>query len=93
MAEEVRHIQIEINRVKQTLDRLEHRISRIQMKIVGETEKARINRLKEELMEEYPKMKFTTKSLRLLKLVGTLPYASLKEDKETISRAIAEKYM
>ena len=93
MAEEIQYIQRELGRMKQTLSRLEHRISQVQIKMVGETEEERINRLKEELMEEYPDVRFTPRTLRLLRLVGTLPHAPPSGDKRSISEAIAEKYM
>jgi hypothetical protein len=91
MAEEIQYIERELGRVKQTLFRLEHRVSLVQRRMVSETEEERISRLKGELMKEYPCMRFTRRTLRLLRLVGTLPYASPSEDRRAISEAIAEK--
>ncbi|MFQ6074765.1 MAG: hypothetical protein ACE5Z5_01340 [Candidatus Bathyarchaeia archaeon] len=93
MAEEIRNLQRELSRVRRYLARLEHRFLEVQMKLRGESEEERLSRLKEELWEEYPDMEFTPRTLRLLRLVGTLPYAPVSEDKRLISEAVAERYL
>ncbi|MFQ5711373.1 MAG: hypothetical protein ACE5GD_06295 [Candidatus Geothermarchaeales archaeon] len=57
MAEELRYIQREIQRVKRYLTKLENRVLKAQMKM--ESEEERINKLKEELRDEFPNMEFT----------------------------------
>lgn len=92
MTEEISHIRRELFKVRQYLARLEHRVLRIESKLGAEYKEERIDELKEELRNEYPSMEFTPRTLRLLRLVGTLPYAPLSEDKEALLEAIAEKY-
>ena len=92
MAEEISHVRRELFKVRQYLARLEHRVLKMELKLEAECEEERIDELKEELRNEYPSMEFTPRTLRLVRLVGTLPYASSSGDKEALLEAIATKY-
>ncbi|MCP8313899.1 MAG: hypothetical protein H3Z53_05955 [archaeon] len=82
----------EIEKELAHLRALQRRVYLIEEKMRKESEEKRINKLKEELKESYPKMEFTPRTLRLLRLVGTQPYIPLSKEKEEIAEAIAENY-
>jgi predicted RNase H-like nuclease (RuvC/YqgF family) len=92
MSEEISNVRRELFKVRQYLARLEHRVLKMESKLEAEYEEERIDKLKEELRNEYPGMEFTPRTLKLLKLVGTLPPAPSSEDKEALLEAMDEKY-
>ena len=56
------------------------------------SEEQRLERLKEEIRKEYPETQFTPKTMRLLRLVGTLQYSSVKRDKGIIVETVSREY-
>jgi|GEM_PF-2601088 len=93
MAEEIRYLEKEIYKLRQHLHRLERRVLETHARFMGRNEEKRLERLKQELRKEYPDIEFTPKTIRLLKLVGTLPYSPAKRDREVIAEAISREYM
>ena len=55
-------------------------------------EEERVKRLVEELRKEYPGLRLNEESLEILKLVGTLPYIPVEEEKSELIKAISERY-
>lgn len=93
MTEELRTIQRELAKTRRYLSSLEAKYQRAAIKMRSSTEEEkRLESLKQELRREYPNMKFTPKTMKLLKTVGTLPYSPVEKDKEDIAEAIAREY-
>ena len=88
MAEELAHLRAEIERARRILLKAEIRLLRLERRLRAKGED--LKRLKEELRKEYPGMEFSEDSLRVLRLVGTLPPSP--SDREELMEAIAEKY-
>ncbi len=92
MTEEIHHLEKEISTLRERLYRMEKKFLNMQRRYMGRSEQKRLDRLKEELKQSYPGIKFTPTAIAILKLVGTLPYSPSK-DKEEITKAIAREYL
>ena len=57
------------------------------------TERARLEVLKREIERENPSIIFTPSNVKLMKLVGSLPYSPLEKDKEDIAKVLAREYL
>ena len=90
MAEELAEIKREVALIKRRIADIENRVHEIEAKLLPEEEK--IKKLINELKKEYPNMRFDEKSLKILRLVGTLPYIPSENERAQIVKAIAERY-
>lgn len=94
MTEELRSLQKKIVKTKRYLSSLEARFQKVRTMTYGmKPEEQRLEKLKQELRKEYPEIEFTPKTMRLLRLVGTLPYSPVERDKEDIAEAVAREYL
>ena len=91
-SEERRRLEKEIQKTRRHLSSLEARFYKVSAKANRSKEEQRLTALKQELKRENPTIKITPATLRLLKLVGTLPYSPLKQDKEDVAEAVARQY-
>ncbi len=92
MAEEIAYLRRELQKAREILSRAENRLAALERKYLKESEEERVKELKEELKKEYPEMEFSEDSIKILKLVGTLPPIPISEEKKEIAEAIAERY-
>jgi len=92
MAEEIAYLRRELRKARKILSRAENRLAALERKYLKESEEERVKELKEELKKEYPEMEFSEDSIKILKLVGTLPCIPISEEKREIAEAIAERY-
>ena len=90
MAEELAEIKREVALIKRRIADIENRVHEIEAKLLPEEEK--IKKLINELKKEYPDMTFDEKSLKILRLVGTLPHISSENERAQMVKAIAERY-
>ena len=90
MAEELREIREELEKLKHGIAKIEEQVFKLEEKYVSEKERMKL--ALKELKRRYPNMEFTQKDLRVLRLVGALPYTSPESDKKEIIDALANKY-
>jgi len=92
MAEEIAYLRKELKKAREILSRAENRLAVLEKKYFKKSEEERVKELKEELKEEYPDMEFNEETIKVLRLVGTLPHTPSSEEKREIAEAIAERY-
>jgi len=92
MAEEIAYLRRELEKARGILSKVENRLAVLERKYLKESEEERLKELKQELKKEYPEMEFNEDSIKILKLVGTLPSIPISEEKKEIAEAIAERY-
>lgn len=90
MAEELREIRKELEKLKHAIAKIEEQVLKFEEKYISEEERMKLTL--RDLRTKYPDIKLTERDLRILRLVGTLPYASPGSDKEELIEALADKY-
>ena len=91
MTEEI-HLEKKKYKLKRQLRGLGRKV-KTQARSKGRSEQQRLERLKQEIRKEHPETEFTPKTMRLLRLVGTLPYSSVKRDKGIIAEVVSREYL
>ncbi|MFY3740519.1 MAG: hypothetical protein HMLIMOIP_000958 [Candidatus Nitrosomirales archaeon] len=91
MTEEIR-LEKKKYKLKRHSRGLERKV-KTQARSKGRGEEQKLEGLKQEIRKEYPETEFTPKTMRLLRLVGTLPYSSVKRDKRIIAETVSREYL
>lgn len=91
MTEEI-HVEKKIYKSKRKLRSLERKV-KTRPRSKRENEGKKLENLKREIRKENLEIEFTPKTIRLLKLVGTLPYSHVKRDKAIIAEIVSREHL
>jgi len=89
MTQELQELRKEIEKTRQRLNSLEHRLMKMQHGKVGVAEDQRIFELDRQIRKKYPNLEIDRE---VLAMVGTLQNLSVSKDKELIRKVIAVRH-